>query len=107
MGNALDEVASDLLAARLRSTIDVRLREEVHDALPGADGRVAAVRTKSGETIPCEMVAVAIGVVPNTELLQGSAVALGPRAGVAVTDRLRSSVPNVYAAGDVAEIAGS
>jgi NADPH-dependent 2,4-dienoyl-CoA reductase/sulfur reductase-like enzyme/pSer/pThr/pTyr-binding forkhead associated (FHA) protein len=107
MGNALDEVASDLLAARLRSGIDVRLREEVAAVLPGHDGRVAAVRTKSGDTLPCEMVAVAIGVVPNVELLHGSAVSLGPRNGVAVNDRLRSSVPNVYAAGDVAEVMGS
>ena len=107
MPGALDEVASDLLFARLRQGgLDVRLGEEVAAAVGSAEGRVAAVRTRSGETIPCEMVAMAIGVIPNVEFLQGSGVALGKRGGIAVDDRLRSSVPNVYAAGDVAELDG-
>jgi NADPH-dependent 2,4-dienoyl-CoA reductase/sulfur reductase-like enzyme/pSer/pThr/pTyr-binding forkhead associated (FHA) protein len=108
MPGALDEVASDLLLARLRQGgIDLRVQEEVQMALPGGNGGVGAVRTKSGETIPCELVAVGIGVMCNTEFLQGSGVTLGRRNGVAVDDRLRSSAPNVYAAGDVAEVNGT
>ena len=108
MPGALDEVASDLLLARLRQGgIDLRVSEEVHSALPGERGGVGAVLTKSGETIPCELVAVGIGVMCNTELLQGTGITLGRRNGVAVDDHLRSSAPNVYAAGDVAEVNGT
>ncbi len=108
MTGALDEVAQDLLTARLRQGgLDVRVQEEVAAALPDGEGNVGSVRTRSGEVIPCEVVAVAIGVVCNTEMLQGSGIALGRRGGVAVDSRMRSSVPNVYAAGDVAELDGN
>ncbi|MEO7094403.1 MAG: FAD-dependent oxidoreductase, partial [Polyangiales bacterium] len=108
MPGALDEVASDLLLARLRQGgIDLRVGEEVQAALPGSNGSVGWVRTKSGDTIPCELVAVGIGVMCNTEFLQGSGITLGKRNGVAVDDRLRASAPNVFAAGDVAEVNGT
>jgi NADPH-dependent 2,4-dienoyl-CoA reductase/sulfur reductase-like enzyme/pSer/pThr/pTyr-binding forkhead associated (FHA) protein len=106
MAGALDRTASDLVTARLRmGGIDVRV-DEVERAVAGPDGRVTSVITRSGKTIPCGLVAVAIGVVCNTELLAQSGVALGPRGGVAVDDRLRASAPGVFAAGDVAELGG-
>jgi NADPH-dependent 2,4-dienoyl-CoA reductase/sulfur reductase-like enzyme len=50
--NALDEVASDLLAARLRQAgIDVVLGDAVVAARPGPDGSVGAVFTQQGRTI--------------------------------------------------------
>jgi NADPH-dependent 2,4-dienoyl-CoA reductase/sulfur reductase-like enzyme/pSer/pThr/pTyr-binding forkhead associated (FHA) protein len=104
---ALDSVGSDLLLARLRHAgVDVRVGEEISAVMPGRDGRAAAVVTKSGQTIPCELVAAAIGVICNSDFLQGSGVALGKSGGVVVSDRLRTSVPNVYAAGDIAELGG-
>jgi NADPH-dependent 2,4-dienoyl-CoA reductase/sulfur reductase-like enzyme/pSer/pThr/pTyr-binding forkhead associated (FHA) protein len=104
MADALDATASDLLVARLRrGGIEVRTDDEVEAALPGAGGRLAAVRTRAGQTLAADMLAVATGVVCNTELLAGSGVALGPRGGIAVDDHMRSSAEGVYAAGDVAE----
>jgi NADPH-dependent 2,4-dienoyl-CoA reductase/sulfur reductase-like enzyme/pSer/pThr/pTyr-binding forkhead associated (FHA) protein len=104
---ALDATASDLVLARLRrGGIDVRMGEEIAAAVAGPDGHVAEVRTKGGEAIACDLCAVAVGVVCNTEVLRGSGVALGPRGGVIVDDRMRTSVENVYAAGDVAEHEG-
>jgi NADPH-dependent 2,4-dienoyl-CoA reductase/sulfur reductase-like enzyme len=104
---ALDDVGSDLLLARLRqSGVEVGLGEEIHGALAGGDGRLGAVVTKSGHTLPCELAGVAIGVVCNTDFLQSSGVALGKSRGVVVDDRMRASVPGVYAAGDVVEHQG-
>ncbi|MEP7122871.1 MAG: FAD-dependent oxidoreductase [Byssovorax sp.] len=107
MAGAIDAVASDLVLARLRmGGIEIVAGDEVESAIAGPSGAVASVITRSGRSIPCELVAVAIGVVANTELLEGSGVALGRRGGVIVNDRLRTSIPGVYAAGDVAEIDG-
>jgi NADPH-dependent 2,4-dienoyl-CoA reductase/sulfur reductase-like enzyme len=107
MPDALDVTASDLVLARLRrGGIDVRVGEEAAAALAGPDGRVASVRTRSGQAIACDLLAVAIGVVCNTELCAGSGIALGPRGGVAVDDGMRASVEGVFAAGDVAEHGG-
>jgi NAD(P)H-nitrite reductase large subunit len=66
MPEALDGTASDLVLARLRrGGIEVRLGEEVEEAHAGPDGQVAGVRTASGQAIACDLVAVAIGVVPK------------------------------------------
>jgi ferredoxin-nitrate reductase len=63
---ALDEVASDLLAARLRKAgIDVLLGDEVRVVHPGPRG-VAGITLASGRSIPCEIVCAALGVQPNT-----------------------------------------
>jgi NADPH-dependent 2,4-dienoyl-CoA reductase/sulfur reductase-like enzyme len=104
---ALDDVASDLLLARLRqSGVEVGLSEELQAALPGGDGRLGAVITRSGHTLPCGLVGVAIGVVCNTDFLQNSGLALGRSRGVVVDDHLRASQASVFAAGDVVEHQG-
>ncbi len=107
MPGALDAVASDLLAARLRQAgIEIILQDEVTAATDGGNGAVASVRTRAGRELPCQLVAAAIGVVPNTEWLLGSGVQLGKRGGVVVDERMQTSVQNVFAAGDVSEFQG-
>jgi NAD(P)H-nitrite reductase large subunit len=59
------------------------------------------LRFKSGPDIVCDVVVMATGIKTNLEWLKGAGVHVNR--GVVVDERLRSSVPNVYAAGDVAE----
>lgn len=107
MPEVLDVTASDLLIARLtRGGIEVRLGDEVAEAIAGPGGRVAGATTRRGHQIACDLIAVAVGVACNVELLGGSGVALGPRGGALVDDRMATSVASVYAAGDVAEHRG-
>jgi len=104
---ALDEVGSDLLAARLRKAgIDVLFNEEVRAAHPGPRGGVAGISLASGRALPCELVCAALGVVPNAEFLANTGLALAPNGAVEVDRKLRSSQPNVWAAGDVARVEG-
>lgn len=65
-----------------------------------ADGRLTAVETAGGRTIPADLAIVGIGVVPQTQWLEGSGVALDN--GVVVDASYRTNVPGVFAAGDVA-----
>lgn len=105
--NALDEVASDLLAARLRQAgIQVLLGDAVVAAQPGPDGAVRAVLTRAGHTLPCGLVAAALGVAPASEFLKGSGVTLSERGAVIAGKSVRTNVGNVWAAGDVASVAG-
>lgn len=62
--------------------------------------RVEAVVTEAGSTLPCELVALGLGVTPEVDFLAGSGIELDD--GVRVDQYLRTNVPNVYAAGDVA-----
>lgn len=107
MSRELDATASDLVEARLRlHGIKLLLQEEVSAALPGKEGHVAALRLKSGGTLPCDLFGMAIGVRCNSEFLKNSPVALAPNGAVIVDDYQRTSVPNIYAAGDVAQVNG-
>ncbi len=104
---AIDGVASDLLLARLRAAdVQVRMGDEIVAAMPGPQGRVGGVVLKSGERIACELVGVAIGVIVNSEFLEGSGVALAKNGGIEVDDQMRTSMPNIYAAGDCAAFKG-
>ncbi|MGE4425167.1 MAG: NAD(P)/FAD-dependent oxidoreductase [Solirubrobacteraceae bacterium] len=64
------------------------------------DRAVRHVRTTGGRTLPCDFAVVGIGVVPRTGL--ASAAGLDTNNGIVTDERLRTSAPNVFAAGDVA-----
>ena len=69
------------------------------EALEGT-GRVERVRLADGRTIDCSTVVVGIGVVPRTALAEAAGLAVDN--GILVDATLRTSAPQVYAAGDVA-----
>jgi NADPH-dependent 2,4-dienoyl-CoA reductase/sulfur reductase-like enzyme len=81
--------------------VEVRYNTELNAILGDARGRVRAVRTTQGEEIACQWVGVAVGVAPNTALAEASAVETDR--GILVDEFLRTTVPNVYAAGDCAQ----
>lgn len=103
----LDKVASDLLLARLRhAQVNVLLGDEITHALPHASGRVGGIVTRAGVRLECELIGVAIGVVCNSEFLQSAPISLTPHGAVQVDTRLRTSAPQVFAAGDIAAVDG-
>jgi 3-phenylpropionate/trans-cinnamate dioxygenase ferredoxin reductase subunit len=61
---------------------------------------VASVRTAAGRVIECDFVIVGIGVVPRVEL--ASSAGLATDNGILVDEKLQTSTPDVFAAGDVA-----
>ncbi|MEV5504959.1 NAD(P)/FAD-dependent oxidoreductase [Streptomyces orinoci] len=73
--------------------------------ITGQDGMVLAVRTDDGEEHPAHAVLAAIGAAPRTALAEAAGLALVDRAdggGIAVDASLRTSDPDIFAAGDVA-----
>jgi 3-phenylpropionate/trans-cinnamate dioxygenase ferredoxin reductase subunit len=69
----------------------------------GADGRVEKVVTKGGLELAAGAVVVGAGVVPDTMLAKAAGLELGEKGGVLCSDRLETSAPGVYVAGDMAE----
>ena len=69
------------------------------EAIEG-DGRVSGVRTSDGRVLEADLVVVGVGVAPRTELAEAAGLRVDN--GIVVDDRLRTSAPNVFAAGDVA-----
>ena len=64
-------------------------------------GEVTGVTLDDSRPIPCELVVVAIGVQPRTELVAGTEIKINR--GIIVDRHMATSSPDVYACGDVAE----
>ena len=80
--------------------VDVILGDSVGE-FRGSDGRLERAVTKSGREIDAGLAIVGVGVQPTTEYLAGSDVAVD-HGNVLVTERFETSVPDVYAVGDLA-----
>jgi len=76
-----------------------RTRESVTE-FRGSDGRVNAAVTSSGAVLPADHVVVGIGAIPSTGLAADAGLDVGN--GVLADAGLRTSAPEVFAAGDVA-----
>jgi NAD(P)H-nitrite reductase large subunit len=100
----LDPKASEMVEAVIRKAgVDFATGQSVQKILgrPENDAAVGGVVLTKGETVPCDLVVVAIGVIPRTELVVGTSVKTNR--GIVVDNALQTSVPDVYASGDVAE----
>jgi 3-phenylpropionate/trans-cinnamate dioxygenase ferredoxin reductase subunit len=64
------------------------------------DGAVERVRTSDGRELECDFVVVGVGVQPRAQLAAEAGTAVDD--GILVNERLQTSVPDVFAAGDVA-----
>lgn len=100
--SVLDEVESRLVEARLHAEgLILHHRTEVLE-IHARRGRVASVQITGGKQIACQILGIAIGIRPRLELAQTAGLAT--ERGVLVDDRLRTSAPDIFAAGDVAQV---
>jgi len=100
----LDKTASEIAEKVLTDAgVTVITGQSVQRLLGKKDKQsaVGAVVMTDGTEVPCDLVVVAIGVIPRTELVKESQVKVNR--GIVVDRSMRTSIPDVYACGDVAE----
>ena len=105
---ALDETASRLMT-RLLDGAGVEVITEdtiaaVHaegEERTASPGHISGVTLGSGRALACQMLVFGIGVRPNASLAKEAGIIINR--GVVVDEYMRTSAPDVYAAGDVAE----
>ena len=100
----LDSSASDIVEAIVRRAgVNIITGQSVLKITgrSGNEGIVGGVLLTKGDQVPCDLVIVAIGVIPRTELVVGTEVKINR--GIVVDNFMRTNVPDVYASGDVAE----
>ena len=68
------------------------------------DGSAVTVTLKSGSTVTAELVILAIGVRPNSELAKAAGLALNARGGIITDAHLRTNDESIYAVGDAIEV---
>ena len=74
------------------------------EAIAKTSSGAMQVKLSNGHAIECDLLISAAGVRPNIGFLEGSGVKVAD--GILVNERMQSSVPEIYAAGDVTEAAG-
>jgi nitrite reductase (NADH) large subunit len=98
MERQLDATAGGLLRSTLEAKgLKFRLETQTEAILAG-DGRVRAIRLKSGDELPADLVVMAVGIRPNVELAQ--AAGLHCNRGIVVNDTMQTYDPRVYAVGE-------
>ena len=73
------------------------------EGLEEADGGVK-VLLKDDAPLHADMVVLAIGVTPDTALAKEAGLELGIKGAIFVNDRMETSVPDIYAAGDAVQV---
>ena len=96
------DMAAFIHAEVRHNGVKLMLKEAVADFCDHSGS--LGVRLGSGATIVADMAVVAIGVTPDTGLAARAGLKLGIKGSIAVNDRMETSVPDIYAVGDAAEI---
>ncbi len=97
MERQLDVPAGALLKEALEKRgIDFRMRAKTSEII--GDGHVSAVKFDTGETVPADLVVMAVGVRPNIELAKRAYLACDR--GILVDDTLQTYDPAIYAVGE-------
>jgi nitrite reductase (NADH) large subunit len=99
MERQLDRTAATLLRNSLEAKgLKFLLPKQTAEIVAGGSGRVGSVRFKDGETIPADLVVMAVGVRPNTALAEKAG--LHCSRGVVVSDTMQTYDPRIYAVGE-------
>jgi nitrite reductase (NADH) large subunit len=103
MPRQLNPEAGELLMERVRGMgIQIATRARTREIQ--GDERVSCVLLEDGRRLPAEFVVITTGIRPNSHLARRAGLEVDK--GIVVDNHLRSSHPDVYAAGDVAEHRG-
>jgi len=97
------EMAAPLMDHLTASGVRLHLGDGLARIDQRDDGGLMVV-AESGARLPADLVILAIGVRPETELATQAGLRIGPRGGIVVDAEMRSSDPNIWAVGDVVEV---
>ena len=106
MERQLDDTAGKLLQKSLEDRgLTFMIGAQTQALLAGPDGRVAKVQFKDGSEIAADLVVMAAGIRPNTDLAQaiGLHCGVGKNSGIVVNDTMQTITdPRIYSVGECA-----
>ena len=111
MERQLDDVAGRLLQQSLEARgLKFLIGAQTKALIGDHDGRVKAVQFRDGPEIPADLVVMAVGIRPNTELARSMGLYCGPeqRGGIFVDDTMQTVTdPRIYSVGECASHRGT
>ena len=101
MERQLDRTAAEMLQKSLAAKgLQFLLKKQTAEIVGGADGRVKSVKFKDGEKLVADLVVMAVGIRPNTDLAESAG--LYCNRGIVVNDTMQTYDPRIYAVGECA-----
>lgn len=99
----LPQEESDMINREIQSNhIDLRLNTELKEIIDDGNGNACAVITSEGERIDCGFVGLTAGVHPNIGFIKNTDIKTNR--GIVVNELLQTSIEDIYAIGDCAEL---
>jgi len=99
-----DPVSAGMAAdAFRRNGVKIILNETINEVHSDGKGRVCDVSLQNGGKIPCDLLVVAIGVRPRTEIVEGTGINIASMkvgGGIEVNVEMETSIEGIYACGD-------
>ncbi len=102
MGTVDPEMAAPLHEEMRLHGVDLHLGTSVTE-IDTQEGSVL-VRLNDGQQIETDLVVMAVGVRPEVKLAREAGLQVGTRGGIVVDEHMRTSDPDIYAAGDAVEV---
>ena len=102
-GRVFNDEEAALLEQKMKAHhVHIHYNTEAVEILGDRKGRVRGVKLTDGREFKCDLVGVAIGVKPLIDVVANSPI--NTDRAILVNERMETSVPNVYAAGDCAQV---
>ena len=99
----LDKEMANLLHENIRmNDVELVLGDGVQSFR--TENGTTVITLKSGRTVDADLVILSIGVRPNSALAKEAGLLLNKKGGISVNEYLETSVPGIYAVGDVIEV---
>ncbi len=106
MERQLDKTSADMLMKSLEAKgMKFKLGANTAELTPSPAGRVGALKLKSGEVLPADLVVMAAGIRPNVELAEKAGIHVNR--GIVVNDTMQTFDPRIYAVGECANHRGT
>lgn len=101
--NTIDKDIASFVHAKFRSKgIKLLLNTDTKKIIPKKNG--LCIEISDGNQIESDMVLLAIGVVPENTLARKAGLSIGVKGAIKVNEKMKTSVPDVYAVGDAIEV---
>lgn len=97
------DMAPYILEELVKNGVQVRTGLSASELRSGSATRAGEMVLEDGSTVPADLVILAVGIRPVTDLARAMGVVIGPTGAIAVDAGMRTSLPDVYACGDCAE----
>lgn len=79
------------------------ISDSIKSFIADEEGNLEKVELESGKLLDADMALLSLGVRPNSEIAKDAGIEIGPTGAIKVDKQMRTSISNVFAAGDCAE----